>query len=81
MKYAITPPPEPGYYWMQDADGDAVVEVFADPGSPNPDELFFHQCGDGNIKAVSEVPGVYWAGPLDVPSPADVRVGAADAVP
>lgn len=69
MRYAITPPPAPGYYWLKDEDGDSIVEIWGDPGSPNPDELFIHHCGSGDVATVSGLIGVMWAGPIPKPSP------------
>jgi len=70
MKYAVTPPPAPGYYWLQDRDGEVIVEVWNDPGNPNPDELFVHHCGSGDVGSVTDLKDVFWAGPIPKPSPA-----------
>jgi hypothetical protein len=73
MKYAVTPPPEPGYYWLKDKEGEAIVEVWSDPGNPNPDEFFIHHCGSGDVEEVSRLNEVLWAGPIPTPSPLEAE--------
>jgi|GEM_PF-6220497 len=72
MKYAVTLPPVPGYYWLKDREGETIVELWSDPGSPNPDELFIHHCGSGDCAMLSGLEGALWAGPIPKPSPAEV---------
>ncbi len=72
MTYSPVLPTEPGYYWIRDKDGDAVVEVWSDPGSSNSGDLFIHYCGDGCVTPLDKIPDALWAGPLEVPMlPAD----------
>jgi hypothetical protein len=70
MRYAVTPPSEPGYYWLKDQDGETIVEVWSDPGSPAREtELFLHHCGSGDAAHVADLKEVLWAGPIPHPSP------------
>jgi hypothetical protein len=67
MRYAKIPPSSPGYFWLKDADGEEIVEVWHDPGHPLPNTLFIHRCGSGDFAEVQTLHGVEWAGPITKP--------------
>jgi len=70
MRYSDTAPVEPGYYWLQDTDGEEIVEVWTDPGHPEPGTLFIHRCGSGDFAEVKSLTAAHWAGPIPKASPA-----------
>ena len=67
MKYTTSPPAEPGYYWLKDADGEEIVEVWHDPGHPVSGTLFIHRCGSGDCGELASLKNVEWAGPIPHP--------------
>ena len=69
MKYTSTPPTQPGYYWLKDATGEEIVEIWEDPGHPTAGALFIHHCGSGDCAEVISLNQAQWAGPIPRPEP------------
>lgn len=70
MRYAHTPPFEPGYYWLKEGDGEEIVEVWTDPGTTGSKSsiYFIHRCGSGEAREVGGLDQALWAGPIPTPS-------------
>lgn len=72
MRYAHTPPFEPGYYWLKEGEEEEIVEVWTDPGTASGKSAiyFIHRCGSGEAREVGRLDQALWAGPIPVPSAA-----------
>lgn len=67
--YTHRPPGQPGYYWLRFDGSEDIVEVWNDPGHPDPQRSFFiHRCGSGEVAEISSLQDAQWSGPIPSPS-------------